>query len=63
MILAVRLTDDASATRVDLPNRARQAIREEAALRRVSAEHLVEQLLIAIADDDLFAAILDEDGG
>jgi hypothetical protein len=63
LTLSVRLSDDSRATSIDLPRRARQAIREEAAFRRVSVDRLVEQLLTAIADDDLFSVLLDEDHG
>ena len=56
--LAVRLSDDA-ALPVDLPWRARQAIREEAAYRGVRAERLVADMLTRIADRNLFARVFD----
>ena len=56
--LAVRLSDD-MALPVDLPWRARQAIREEAAFQGVSPERLVADMLTRIADRNLFARVFD----
>lgn len=59
-MITVRLSED-TAVPVDLPPRARRAIREEASFRGLSPERLVERLLVAIADGDRFGEILDGD--
>jgi len=59
--LAMRIRDDALAV-VDIPPHARRAFAEEAAFRRRSVGAMVEDLLEAIAADDLFAELLDGKG-
>ena len=56
--IAVR-TPDETLDVVNLRPRARRALAEEAAFRRISVAGLCEQLLEAIADDDRFAELLD----
>lgn len=62
MSLAVRLSDE-STLPVDLPRRAREAIRDEAAFRRIRPERLVEDILVRIADRDLFARVFEMEDG
>lgn len=61
MTVTVRL-GEASAEIVDLGEKTREAIAEEAALRNMSRRGLVGRLLEQIAAHDLFAEVLDRGG-
>ncbi len=57
-MIAVRICDGAGAVPIDLGRRTRDAIREEAAYRKISPALLVRDLLDAIARGDQFADVL-----
>ena len=61
-MIAVRIGDGAGAVPIDLGRRTRDAIREEAAYRKVSPALLVRDLLDAIARGDQFADVLNHKG-
>ena len=59
---AVRLDEDRTAP-IDLRPRTRRAIREEAALRRMSPEGFVSRVLDAIEAGDLWSVVLSTEKG
>ena len=56
--MSVRISDGAGAEPIDIGRRTRDALREEAAFRKISPALLVRDLLDAIVRGDQFATVL-----